>query len=154
MAKFDDKKFYVMSHDEHDTPTYTHETMITPNEIYGYKVVGIIEENADHKIHLNRFLMKEVDVDSKYWLENGQLGGYYRIYDGPNSYTLEYIFRLTIEMAELIVKNKEHIIGVCAPEGVLFFIGTSYSVGDLKKFIVVKKEIDQAPNLPPTWKVG
>ena len=152
--KDDLDNMYVMSHDEHDVPTYTHETMITKNVYKGLNVVGIIDLNPKHKRTLARFLMKEVDVDSKYWISNGQLGGHYRIYDGQGSFTLEYVFKLTIEMAQLIVDNPEHIIAVCAPDGILYFIGKAYSIGDLAKFIKIKKEVDMHPNVPSTWKIG
>ena len=151
--KDDPDNMYVMSNDEHDIPTYTHETMITKNFYKGLNVVGIIDLDPKHRRTLGRYLMKEVDVESKYWIANGQLGGHYRIYDGPGSFTLEYIFKLTIEMAQLIVDNPEHIIAICAPDGILHFIGKAYSIGDLAKFIQIKKEVDKHPNRPPTWKI-
>ena len=145
---------YVLSQDEHDVPTYTHETMITKNLYKGLNVVGIIDLNPKHERTLARFLMKEVDVESKYWIADGQLGGHYRIHDGPGSFTLEYIFKLTVEMAQLIVDNPEHIIAICDPDGLLYFIGKAYSIGDLAKFIQFKKDIDADPNIPRTWKTG
>ena len=152
--KDDPDNMYMISHDEHDMPTYTHETLIISYKIFGLHIVGIIDENPEHEKYLDKFLMKEVDVDSKYWISDGQLGGHYRIYDGPGSFTLEYIFKLTIEMAQLIVDNPEHIIAICATDGILYFIGKAYSIGDLAKFIQVKKDIDKHPNRPPTWKIG
>ena len=59
-----------------------------------------------------------------------------------------------IEMAQLIVDNPEHIIAICAPSGILYFIGKAYSISDLKKFIQFKKEVDIDPNIPRTWKIG
>ena len=146
--------FYTMSHDEADFPTYTHETMITLNIFASFQVLGIIDENPEHKKTLIKWNFKEVDVDSRYWLADGQLGGHFRIYDGPNSYTLEYFFKLTIEEAELIVNNPYHVIGICSPSGGLYFLGKSYSIDDLKKFIILKKKVDNDPNPPKLWKIG
>jgi len=144
---------YLLSSDDLDRPTYTHETIITPN-VFAGRVVGIIEENKDHIPYLNKWNFKEVDVESMYWVDFGQLGGHFRIFDGPNSFTIEYIFRLTLEMAELIANNPEHVLGVCNKAGILYFLGTSMSIDDLKKFIYIKKETDKQPNLPAQYHKG
>ena len=150
----DDYDMYTISHDEADLPTYTNKTMITNNIWFNSKVVAIIDENEDHRKYLTKFLFKEVDVDSRYWLHDGQLGGHYRIYDGPNSFTLEYIFKLTVEQAELIVNSIHTSLGICSPSGELYFLGKSYSINDLKKFINMKKKVDSLPKPPKFWKVG
>ena len=150
----DDDDFYTLSHDEADFPTYTHEIMITMNIFASSRVVGIIDLNPEHRKFLTKWTFKEVDIDSRYWLADGQLGGHYRIYDGPNSFTLEYIFKLTIEQAELIADNPYHVLGVCSPSGGLYFLGKSFSIDDLKKFIKIKKKVDKDPNPPKLWKVG
>lgn len=149
----DNYKAYTVSHDEADIPTYTHEVIITNNRIGNTKVLGIVDENKDHIPHLNKYTMKEVDVDSRYWLHNGQLGGHYRIYDGPKSQTLEYIFKLTIKQAELITKNKLFSIGICSPTGALYFIGRSYCIENLENFIKIKKHVDPLPIHPRYWEV-
>lgn len=150
----DDYDMYTVSHDEADLPTYTHKTMTTKNIWFNCNVVGIIDENPDHRKYLTKFFLKEVDVDSRYWLHDGQLGGHYRIYDGANSFTLQYIFKLTVEQAELIVNSSHPSLGVCSQSGSLYFLGKSYSINDLRKFINMKKKVDKTPNPPKLWKVG
>jgi len=134
--KEDPDNLYTLSHDPIDWPTYTHETIITNNIWYNFRVVGIIDEN----------------VDSKYWLSDGQLGGHYRIYDGKNSFTLEYFFKLTIEQASLICNNPHHILAICNKNGNLYFLGKSYSIEDLQKFVDFKKMIEAKPTQPKFWK--
>ena len=150
--KDDSNNLYQLSHDPHDWPTYTHDTMITKNIWFDYRVVGIIDENKDHYKYLAKWLLKEVDVDSKYWLSDGQLGGHYRIYDGKNSFTLEYIFKLTLEQAQLICNNPQHTIAICNKKGNLYFLGKSYSIEDLTKFINFKQKIESMPTQPKYWK--
>jgi len=145
---------YTLSHDEDDLPTYTHETILTNNIWDKDRIVGIIDENLDHKKYLNKFLFKEVDVDSRYWVADGQLGGHYRIYDGQNSYTLEYTFKLTVEQAEIIVNSPHNLLAICSPSGAMYFLGKSMSIQDLKGLIHYKKKIDNLPNPPKLWKVG
>jgi len=150
--KDDPDNLYTLSHDPIDWPTYTHETIITNNIWYNFRVVGIIDENKDHHEYLSKWALKEVDVDSKYWLSDGQLGGHYRIYDGKNSFTLEYFFKLTIEQATLICNNPHHILAICNKNGNLYFLGKSYSIEDLQKFVDFKKMIEAKPTQPKFWK--
>ena len=150
----DDYEAYTISHDEADFPTYTHDAMITKNKWEGYQIVGIIESNKEHISLLSKWNFKEVDVESRYWLHDGQLGGHYRVFDGPKSRIFEYIFKLSIKQAKLILDNPEKIIGICNKSGAFHFLGKSYSTDDLEKFMVTKINIDNLENPPKYWKVG
>jgi len=145
---------YTLSHDPDDLPTYTHETVITNNLIGFNTIVAIVDENKDHYPYLLKWMIKEIDVETRYWVHDGQLGGWYRIYDGPNSYTLEYIFKLTVEQAKLITQTILNPIGVCNKENFLLFIGQSMSIQDLKDLIHYKDKVDNLPKVPKFWKVG
>jgi len=145
---------YTLSHDEDDIPTYTHETITTNTQIGFNQIVTIVDENEDHHSYLRKWLHKTIDVETRYWLHDGQLGGYYRIYDGKDSPIFEYIFKLTVEQAQLITRTILNPIGVCNQNHILLFIGQSMSVQDLKYLIFYKEKVDNRPNPPKFWKIG
>ena len=145
---------YTISHNEDDIPTYTHETITTNNNIGFNQIVVIIDENEDHYPFLSKWLTKTIDVESRYWLHDGQLGGHYRIYDGKNSPIFEYIFKLNIEQAQLIARTVLNPLGVCNKNKMLLFLGQSMSIQDLKNLIHYKAKVDSLPNPPKFWKVG
>lgn len=145
---------YTLSHDEDDIPTYTHETITTNTQIGFNQIVAIVDENEDHHPYLRKWLKKTIDVETRYWLHDGQLGGCYRIYDGKDSPIFEYIFKLSVEQAQLITHTILNPIGVCNQNNFLLFIGQSMSVQDLKDLIHYKEKVDNLPNPPKFWKVG
>ncbi len=150
----DDFDAYTISHNEADFPTYTHDTIITDNKWFGHQIIGIVESNKEHIALLSKWNFKEVDVESRYWLHDGQLGGHYRIFDGPNSRIFEYFFKLSIKQAKLMLENPEHLIGICNQKGEFHFLGKSYSIDDLEKFLKAKIKVDNMKNPPQCWKVG
>jgi len=144
---------YTLSHDEDDIPTYTHETVITNDHIGFNRIVAIVDENEDHYPYLTKWLMKEIDVETRYWLHDGQLGGCYRLFDGHDSPVFVYIFKLTVEQATLISQTVLNPIGICNKKNILLFIGKSMSIQDLKDFIHYKEKVERQVNLPKFWKV-
>lgn len=149
-----DEDHYILSNEPEDLPTYTHETMIANNIFASSRLVAIIDENKDHIPYLNKWLTKEIDIESRYWLHDGQLGGHCRIYDGKDSPVFEYIFKLTLEQAELIAYTYLNPIGFCNITGLLYLICNSLSIQDLKDLIACKKKVDSMPNPPKLWKIG
>ena len=145
---------YTLSHDEDDIPTYTHETITVNSNIGFNQIVSIIDENENHHSYLKKWLRKTIDVETRYWIHDGQLGGCYRVYDGKDSPIFEYIFKLTLQQAKLIADTILNPLGVCDQNHLLLFIGQSMSVQDLKDFIRYKKKIDNMPNPPKLWKIG
>ena len=145
---------WTLSHDEDDLPTYTHETVTTNSHIGFNQIVAIVDENEDHHPFLSKWFTKTIDVETRYWLHDGQLGGCYRIYDGKNSPIFEYIFKLTVEQAQLITRTVLNPIAVCNKNNVLLFIGQSMSIQDLKDLIHYKDKVDTMGNPPKFWKVG
>jgi len=143
------------SHDEDDLPTYTHECVIIKDQIGFSRIAAIVDENKNHYRYLSKWFRKEIDVETRYWVADGQLGCWHKMFDGPNSYAMEYIFKLTVEQAELIADTILNPIGVCNKDNYVLFIGQSMSIQDLKDLILYKKKGDKSnPHPSKSWKVG
>ena len=145
---------YTLSHDEDDIPTYTHETITTNSNIGFNQIVAIVDENENHHSYLKKWLKKTIDVETRYWIHDGQLGGCYRVYDGKDSPIFEYIFKLTLQQAQLIADTILNPLGICDENHLLLFIGQSMSIQDLKDFIRYKEGIDNMTNPPKLWKIS
>ncbi len=103
---------YTISHDPNDAPSYDHRLYSIYFPLIHQEILCIEDDDRTHYPFLKQWVGMEIDIGNQWSVNNGTLGLEVILHkDGKHK--MEYMVRVKLQHARLILNSPLNCIGIC-----------------------------------------